>query len=172
MDFDWKSIVGSVAPLLATALGGPLAGAAVGAISQSLLGKKDGTEKEIAEVLRTADPDTLLKLRTADQESAVKMKELDIDLEKLTFDDRADARKRESIVKDNINRRLAYLIVGAFLALVGATLLGYAKVESALAGTLVGYLSAKCEQVLVYYFGSTKASMEKTQLLAKAEPIK
>ena len=29
MDFDWKSVVGTVAPTIATALGGPLAGVAV-----------------------------------------------------------------------------------------------------------------------------------------------
>jgi hypothetical protein len=67
---------------------------------------------------------------------------------------------------------LAYAVVGGFLALVGSTLLGFANVDSALAGTLVGYLSAKAEQVLAYYFGSTRGSAEKTALLARANPIK
>jgi len=172
MDFDWKAIVGSVAPALATALGGPLAGAAVGAISQSLLGKKDASETDIAKALQSADPEILLKLKQADQEFAAKMQELDISLEKLVVDDRTSARQREVGVKDNTNRILAYTVVGAFIALVGATILGYAKVDSVLAGTLVGYLSAKCEQVLAYYFGSTRSGDRKTELLAKAESIK
>ncbi len=171
MDFDWKAVIRSVAPTIATALGGPLAGAGVAAISQTLLGKKDGTEKEIAAALQGASPEMLLEIKKADQAFAVRMKELDIDIERLTYDDRADARKRESIVKDNTNRTLAFLIVGAFIALVASTILGYAKVDSVLAGTLVGYLSAKCEQVLAYYFGSSKGSVEKTNLLARTEPI-
>ncbi len=172
MDFDWKSIVASVAPTIATALGGPLAGAGVAAISQALLGKKDGTEKEIAAILKGADPEILFKMKEADQAFAVKMRELDIDLEKLDYTDRQSARARESTVKDNTNKVLAFTIVGAFIALVASTILGYAKVDSVLAGTLVGYLSAKCEQVLAYYFGSSKGSTDKTGLLAKAEPIK
>lgn len=171
MDFDWKTLVSSIAPTLATALGGPLAGAAVSALSQSLLGKKDGTEKEISTVLQTASPEILLQVKKADQEFAVKMKELDINVEKLVYDDRADARKRESTVKDSINKTLAFMIVGAFIALIGSVVLGWAKVDSVLAGTLVGYLSAKCEQVLAYYFGSSKGSSQKTELLAKAGPV-
>ena len=67
---------------------------------------------------------------------------------------------------------LAYVIVGSFVAMVGGALLGYAKVDSALAGTLVGYLSAKCEQVIGFYFGSSKGSEDKTLLLAQSTPPK
>lgn len=87
------------------------------------------------------------------------------------FKDRDSAREREIGVKDSTNKILAFVIVGAFVCLVASTLLGYAKVESALAGTLVGYLSAKCEQVLAYYFGSSRGSAQKTELLARAPAI-
>lgn len=95
------------------------------------------------------------------------------ELEQVTwnFKDRADARAREVGVKDATNKVLAFVIIGAFVCLVAATLLGLAKVESALAGTLVGYLSAKAEQVLAYYFGSSQGSAQKTELLARAQPI-
>jgi len=89
----------------------------------------------------------------------------------LAVQDRDSARKREVGASDSTNKVLAFVIVGSFVALVGSTLLGYAKVESALAGTLVGYLSAKAEQVLAYYFGSSKGSAQKTELLARAQPI-
>ena len=172
MDFDWKSLVGSLAPTIATALGGPLAGAGVAAISQALLGKKEGTEQEIAAVLKSADPEILLKLKQADHEFALKMKELDINLEKMQTDDRASAREREKVVKDYTNQILAYAIVAAFIATVAYALMGQTAIDSVLEGTLIGYLSAKCEQVLAYYFGSTKNSMAKTELLAKADAIK
>ena len=55
--------------------------------------------------------------------------------------------------------------------IAGVVLAGYAKAETVLAGTIIGYVSAKCEQVLAYYFGSTKGSARKTELLAKSSPI-
>lgn len=67
---------------------------------------------------------------------------------------------------------LAIIIVSAFISVVIATLGGYAVVDSVLAGTLIGYLSAKAEQVVNFYFGSSAGSQAKTELLAKAEPIK
>ena len=45
-------------------------------------------------------------------------------------------------------------------------------VRIVLAGTLVGHLSAKCEQVLAYYFGSSRSSDRKTELLAQAPAIR
>ena len=56
----------------------------------------------------------------------------------------------------------------AAVTLVGSPATTQAQVDSVLAGTLVGYLSAKAEQVLAYYFGSTKGSADKTALLADA----
>ena len=42
------NIVKTVAPTIATAMGGPLAGMAVRTLSETLLGKPDGTEAELA----------------------------------------------------------------------------------------------------------------------------
>ena len=89
----------------------------------------------------------------------------------LSVQDRESARQREVGVKDYTNRILAFVVTGSFLAMVACTLLGYAHVDGALAGTLVGYLSAKAEQVLAYYFGSSAGSAAKTELLARAQPI-
>jgi len=41
-----------------------------------------------------------------------------------------------------------------------------------MAGTLIGYLSAKADQVLSFFFGSTAGSQRKTELLSKAESVK
>jgi|GEM_PF-4281121 len=38
--------------------------------------------------------------------------------------------------------------------------------------TLIGYVSAKAEQVVSYYFGSSAGSSRKDALLAQAPPIK
>ncbi len=46
MGFDWKSIVSSVAPVLGTALGGPLGGVAARA-AMDALGITPGAEKKL-----------------------------------------------------------------------------------------------------------------------------
>jgi len=65
---------------------------------------------------------------------------------------------------------LALLIVVTFLATAGLTLFGLTKVDSVLAGTLMGYLSAKCEQVVSFYFGSSAGSQRKDELLHQSMP--
>ena len=78
-DFNWKGLVGTVAPTLATALGGPFAGMAVKAISSAVLGNEGGSEGDIALALTGASPDTMLALKEADNSFALRMKELDVD---------------------------------------------------------------------------------------------
>ena len=170
MNLDWLK---TVAPTVASALGGPLAGVAVQAIGAAL-GMSDATKDKVTEVLESSN-------LTGEQIAAIKTAELQLKqhesdngfkFAELEVTDRNGARNREIQTKDSVNKVLAYTIVGSFIAMVGTTLLGFTKVDSVLAGTLVGYLSAKAEQVLAYYFGSSKSSDNKTELLAKAGPIK
>lgn len=173
MKFDWKNVVGSVAPTLAAALGGPLAGVAVSAISKTLLGKSGGSEAEIAAAISNGGADTLLKLKELDKQFEVRMRELDIDLEKIAQIDRASAREREVKSGDRWTPRiLAAVIIGGFLGTVYMVLAGYVDglrdpVIAGVMGTLIGYVSAKADQVVSYYFGSSSGSAAKTDLLAK-----
>lgn len=173
---DWLK---KLAPTLAAALGGPLAGVAVQAVGAAL-GWEESTKEKVEDLLTkgnlTGDQIAALKvaeLEMVRHEREMNFKFAELEFRKLELDvtDRNGARSRESSVKDNTNRVLAYTIVGSFVALVGSTLLGYARVDTALAGTLVGYLSAKAEQVLSYYFGSTAGSWAKTMLLGKQQEV-
>jgi hypothetical protein len=174
---EWKDLSGiltKVAPTIATALGGPLAGGAVMALEGVFGLNTEGSTKDKQEALVAAlsgaTPDQLLALKKADQDYAVKMEELGIKREELAGTDRDSARKRESEVKDKTPRNLAYLIVGSFLGVVIGVIAGWGKIDSVLAGTLIGYLSAKAEQVATYYYGSNVSSIEKTKLLAASTP--
>jgi hypothetical protein len=166
MNLDW---VKTVAPTVATVLGGPLAGLAVEAVGTAF-GWTDATKEKVESVLTSGQlsGDQLLQLKQAELALQAKEQELGFRFAELDIRDRESARNREAQVKDNTNKILAYTVVGAFVALVAGTMLGWARVDSALAGTLVGYLSAKAEQVLAYYFGSTKGSADKTAMLARA----
>lgn len=168
----FTDVLKTLAPTVASVLGGPLAGMAVTALG-GILGVSDATQEKIANVITNGQmtPDQVAAIKTLELQYQNDEKERGFKYAELEFKDRDSARQREVNTKDNTNKILAFTIVGSFIAMVGATLLGYAKVESVLAGTLVGYLSAKAEQVLAYYFGSSAGSVQKTNLLAKAPPI-
>jgi hypothetical protein len=170
---DWMTTLKQLAPTVASAILGPLGGIAVAAIG-SVLGVSDATQDKIAEVIKNGQltPEQIGEIKKLEMQYQENERERGFKYAELEFKDRDSARAREVGTKDNTNKILAFVVIGAFLAMVGATLLGYAKVESVLAGTLVGYLSAKAEQVLAYYFGSSSGSKAKTDLLANSTPTK
>lgn len=163
-----RAIISAVAPVLGTALGGPL-GAAAGVVIATALGTKkpDGTPDMAATeaALASGSPDVLLKLKQADIDFQTHMADLGVNLEAMAVDDRKSARAMQVATNSLLVPSLAVMIVAAFIAMVGSTLFGYSHVEGALAGTLVGYLSAKCEQVVGFYFGSSAGSARKDELL-------
>lgn len=160
-----KQILAAVAPILGTAIGGPF-GTMAGTLLSEVLGTPAGDEKAAEAALLKASPETLLAVKNADQAFAVRMKELGIQESQLAFNDIANARAREIAVKDTTPRNLAYMVIGFTGLMIAATMLGYTKVESALAGTLVGYLVAECRSALTYYFGSSQGSKDKDEAIA------
>lgn len=166
MAFDWKVLIGGIAPTIATALGGPLAGMAVKELSSGLLGKPDGTEQEISKALQAASPDTFLKIKEIDAAFNTKMVDAGIDLEKIAAADRDSARSREANLKDLTPRILAAVTVTGFFLVVGWVLSGRVSLESTLLGFVLGQVSTKAEQVYNYYFGSSSGSDKKTHLLS------
>ena len=97
----WKDIVSTVAPAIATALGGPLAGLGVAAVGKAL-GLGDGAgEEDVAAAVLKASPEQLLSVKKAELEFTARMKELDVDLERIAVADRQSARRREAATGDS-----------------------------------------------------------------------
>jgi hypothetical protein len=167
MAFDWKGLVSNIAPALGTALGGPFAGMATKAIAAAITGDENTTEKDLAEAIQAANPDTLLKLKQADQAFEQRMAELGVDLEKIAQQDRASARAMQENNKSLIVPTLATITVGCFFAVVFWILSGKVSLDSTLLGFVLGQVSAKAEQVYNFFFGSSAGSKEKTQGLLK-----
>lgn len=178
---DWKSIVKVVAPTIATGLGGPLAGLATKALSEALLGTPDGTEDQVAQAVLGANPEQLLAIKNADQEFAKEMKRLDIDLEKTYVADTSDARHVFAENKSVFWLGIAVLVTfaavmfgvlwGSFEILTGGiTIKDVAIVAtvSGLVGTVVGYVAANAQQVVSYFFGSSRGSADKTAAMSSA----
>ena len=160
----------TLAPTIATALGGPLAGMAVSAVAKAIGCEPDEVQGIISSNKLTAEQ--VASIQLAELELKKQAQSMNLDFAKLTVEDRKSARDMQIATKSMLVPSLAILIVSAFIGVVIATLGGFAVVDSVLAGTLIGYLSAKAEQVVNFYFGSSAGSQAKTELLARAEPVK
>lgn len=160
------TLIKQVAPTIATALGGPLAGLATKTLSEALLGTPDGSPDEVAAALGNATPDQLAKLREIDANFKVTMKKLDIDLAQIDANDRDSARQREVQLKDRTPTVLAGVVcVGFFATLIGLMLYGLpAKGQDALL-ILLGALSSSFTAIIGYYYGSSSGSRAKEQII-------
>lgn len=159
---DWKKVVGTVAPTLASALGGPLAGLATNAIIEALGIPPDGSsDRDISQAI-AKDPEALLKLKQANLDFEKRMRELDIDLERIHASDRDSARNLAIQTKDHTPAILAGIITFGFLG----TLLVVLKWGTPLNGgdallIMLGALGASFTSVVSYYYGSSSSSKNK-----------
>jgi hypothetical protein len=181
MNFDLKTAIGSIAPTLATMLGGPLAGTAVGALCGALGLSPGSSADDVTKVVQAGmTPDAIAAVRAADQKHEETMRQQGIDLVKMNTDfataqmtvdasDRDSARKREMSVGGWTTPVLAWVVVGASLALGGAVIAGYVTSDpkqAVLVGTVIGSVMSEAKQVLAYYFGSSASSARKDATLA------
>lgn len=165
--FDWKSIVSTVAPILGTAIGGPLGGMAVKAIGDAL-GLSDATEETVAQAIHGAKPEDLLKLKQADQQFAKDMKALDVDLERINAANTDSARKMQTETKSRVPAILAVLITLGFFGILIGMMGGWLKPQDNQALLLLlGSLAAAWGAVVNFYYGSSAGSQQKDALLAK-----
>ncbi len=166
---DVKGILAKVAPVIGTAIGGPVGGAA-DAILSSVLGIDGSDPEQVYSALSTADSDKLLELKRADNDFKVKMAELGFnnvkDLAALEVEDRKDARQREIATQDWFPKAFAIAIALGFFAIVGIVLkYGIPEMGSDAALILLGTLGSAFTGVVAYYFGSSSGSAAKQNIL-------
>ena len=167
MKKELLSLVRTVAPGIATALGGPYAGMAVRTLSDTLLGKPDGSRKDIEMALLGATPETMLKIKEADNNFVLDMERLGVDLVKLEADDRKDARASNRGAKDKTPAALGVLCFMGFFGILAALM--FIEIPTASRGALtvmLGSLGTIVVQVANYYWGSSKSSAQKNDTIA------
>ena len=177
----WDSVkpwIAKLAPMLGTALGGPLGGAA-GALLSSALGIKDASPDSIKAAIQngTLTGDQIVALKQAEDNFALQMAALNIksvqDLQALEFQDRADARQREEKTGDSWTPRLlaAVVTVGFFSVILYLLHFGLsAQAASAhdIILMLIGALgSAFAQNVMGYYFGGSSDANGHIQAFTK-----
>lgn len=165
----WKKIVGTVAPTIAAGLFGPFAGLATKALAEGLGLSSDATETEIEKAVLAADPSQLATLRQIDADFKVEMKKLDIDLEQIFAQDRDSARRRQQSTEDPMNGWLSALVtIGFFGELIALMFLEIPDASKPALLIMLGVLGTEFSRIMAFYFGSSKGSQDKTQLLSGA----
>jgi len=150
-----KNLVGSVAPTLGAALGGPLGGMASQVICD-VLGCQNN-QKSIQNAINSATPEQMLELKKAEQQFEVQMKELDVDVFKLEVEDKKDARGKFS--RDWTARIMGIATVGGFLGYIFLVTIQPPEQNSeALINLVLGYLGGLASAVISFYFGASNTS--------------
>jgi hypothetical protein len=173
MSFDWKRTLATVAPALATALGGPMAGVAVRIAAEKLGMDPNATsESDLATAVASGDPSILLKLREAEADLKIEMRRLDIDLQRINVDDRKSARDLAAIKGLAPQMILGTVYTGGFIWLLVSLFTGDVTIEpeqKEIANVLLGILGAGQAQVLNFFFGSSTGSKQKDAAAALAK---
>lgn len=184
---DWNAalnVITELAPTIASAVGGPLAGGAVTALESVFgitptPGASTGSRQDaVAAAINGATPDQLAAMRKADQDYAVAMaaagfKDTET-LASLGVQDRTSARQMQVSSKSIMPPLLGSAIIIGSLGAAAAILTGkvsYANTtEATMVGTVVGYLFSEAKAVLSFYFGSSSSTAQQNELLAQSTP--
>lgn len=165
-------LIGSVAPTIATALGGPVAGLAVKALSGALFGHENSSQDDIMTALANPTGDQLAALKKIDADFKVQMKALDIDLERIAADDRDSARDMQKETRDWIPRALAVSVtIGFFAILIYMLVYGLPTTGNEALLLLLGALQTAWGGIIAFYFGSSSGSQKKDQMIYNSKPL-
>ena len=161
---DWLK---QIAPTIATALGGPLAGLAVDAISKAVGIDPKDVNKTIAEGKLTADQ--IAQIKTAEIAMAARAQEMGLDFEKIAVDDRKSARQMQSTTQSYIPGIMAIAVTIGFFGILVGLMTEHFKTSDALM-LMLGSLGTAWTGIIAFYFGSSAGSQAKDQLLHKSSP--
>jgi hypothetical protein len=168
---DVASAVSKFAPILGNAVPGvgTVVGAGVG-LAASVIAKALGTDPTPDSIMSSlsADPDAIVKLRQAEMDHEKDLASISAELEKARLLDVQSARARQSAnPKDYTPQWLAGgVTLGFFGALAAVMILPLDNKTHDLLLVMIGALQTAWVAIISYYFGSSKDSASKTQMIA------
>lgn len=162
------SILSKITPVLAKALGTPLAKSAKEVVAKAILDKLNVPDAELSKALESLTPEQIATLKQAEMDFNERMAQMGVDLEALAVDDRKDARKMAIETKDITPKVIAWVVL---LGWVSVQILLFFVVipsvnEDFLLRTL-GTLDAAVTMVLAFYFGSSSGSDSKNRTIER-----
>jgi len=163
---DWLK---SIAPTIATALGGPLAGMAVEAVSKAIGVDPSEVQNTINSGKMSADQ--IAALQQAELTLKARAQEMGLDFEKLAVADRASARQMQISTQSFIPPVLSIMVVVAWSAVQFFLLTHVIEpTMRELIARVLGTLDGALMLVLSFYFGSSSGSQAKDTLLHQSTP--
>ena len=164
-----NDLLKSLAPLLGTAIAGPLGG-----IAASFLADKLGIETKTVEAVTDAlsagkmTPDQVASIKAAEIEFQKFLKINAIDLEKVHAGDRDSARNMLTVTRSKMPSILTAMLGTGFFGVLGAMFAWPEVKESAPLMIMLGVLGAEFSASCKFWFGTTSGSQNKNEMLAKA----
>jgi len=172
---DFTAIIKTIAPWIGTALGGPLGGMAVEAAANAL-GLSDKTVDAVKTAISGATPEQMLALKKADQEFSIQMQALGFkqvtDLESIAAGDRKDARAMQVAKPSPVPAVLSSLVTAGYFGILVGIMRGWLRIDDSQALLLMlGSLTTAWGAVMAFWFGTTRDSARKTEIIAKSGPV-
>ena len=170
-----KGTVGKVLPILGNAIL-PGVGGLAGSIIANVL-DCENTPEALETAFAKATPEQIKALKDAEFRHKEELIKLGLEQDKIYILDVQNARHREVEIvkatgkKDRNLYALAWVIMGGFIGLILALVIGqffYSKVLATdpLLSMLLGAMSTNAGMVVGYFFGSSKSSADKTDVIA------
>lgn len=160
---DWLK---TLAPMVGTALAGPIGGAAAAFVADRL-GIQEKTVAAVTEVLNSGklSPDQIASLKAAEIDFQKFLESNKIRLEELDAADRKSARDMQIATRSWVPSILAMGVTVGFFGVLGFMLSdpNYKPTEPLL--VMLGSLGTAWTMVMGYYFGSSAGSRAKTDLI-------
>ncbi len=154
-----------IAPTVASALGGPLAGMAVSAISKAIGVDEEKVGELIKDNKLTAEQ--IANIKVAEIELQKQAQELGLNFEKLAVDDRRSAREMQATTRSVVPPALAGVITVGFFGILAMMMFGKVDGNNPTILMMLGSLSTAWTGIIAYYFGSSAGSQAKTEMLGK-----
>ena len=163
------SWIESIAPTIASCLGGPLAGLAVEAVSKAIGVDPNQVQDTINSGKLTADQ--IASIQAAEVQLKLKAQEMGLNFEELAVQDRKSAREMQTTTKSWIPPLLAILVTLGFFGILAGMMTGKVTSSEALM-IMLGSLGTAWTGIIAFYFGSSASSQNKDALLHQSTPTK
>lgn len=164
---NWLETLKSLAPTVATALGGPLAGAAVSALG-SILGVPDATQATIANLFKDGQltADHLAQIRKLELDYQNQEKERGFKYAELEFKNQDSARQMQMVTHSRMPAILTIMVTIGFFGILSLLFFHPELKGNEIVMMMVGQLSAVWAGCVAFYTGTTFGSANKNALLA------
>ena len=159
----------TVAPTIATALGGPLAGMAVSAVAKAIGCEPDEVQNVISSNKLTAEQ--VASIQLAELELKKQAQSMNLDFAKLVAEDKKSARDMQIATKSWIPPVLAMSVTVGFFGILAGLMYGQIQ-HAPQIDIMLGALGTAWTGIISFYFGSSAGSQAKDQLLHQSEPTK